>query len=397
MRTGALVSAIGHGAVIGLAIFGLPWFSARESTPIRVTEVEFVSQAEFAALQAAAPGPRAPEARPEPVEEVLVAPETPAVAEPPPAAPEPEPEPEVATLAPGFDPATPLAPAPEGVTLVPPVASLDAVAPPRSRPVERIAAIPAPAPPEAARPAETPLPELSSEPAPEPIEARPAEAPPEAAPPAAAPTPPAPTAPAASPGLVAQAEPPRPRPANLARPQAQVAATQPERTPEREPEPATPPTVTAATPPTESTPPTPPAQQPDVASQVAAAVAAARAASETGAAETSLPEGPPISGAEREGLRLAVQRCWNVPAGLRDAQELKITLAAELTAQGDVISSSIRMIEPATPPDGRFQQAYEAGRRALIRCAPYTSLPREKYAQWRNIEVVFNPEGMVSW
>jgi hypothetical protein len=111
---------------------------------------------------------------------------------------------------------------------------------------------------------------------------------------------------------------------------------------------------------------------------------------------TSLPAGPPITGAERDGLRLAVQACWNVPAGLRDAQELRVTLAAELTPQGDVIANSIRLIDPADP-DARFQQAYEAGRRALIRCGPYTDLPREKFAQWRNIEVVFNPEGMVSW
>jgi len=63
---------------------------------------------------------------------------------------------------------------------------------------------------------------------------------------------------------------------------------------------------------------------------------------------------------------------------------------------GAVINASIRMIEPRNPPDGRFQQAFEAGRRALIRCSPY-ELPREKFGQWRNIEVVFNPEGMVSW
>jgi hypothetical protein len=75
-----------------------------------------------------------------------------------------------------------------------------------------------------------------------------------------------------------------------------------------------------------------------------------------------------------------------------------VTLAAELSADGSVIASSIRLIEPAAiAPDARFQQAYEAGRRALIRCAPYSELPREKFAQWRNIEVVFNPEGMVSW
>ena len=85
-----------------------------------------------------------------------------------------------------------------------------------------------------------------------------------------------------------------------------------------------------------------------------------------------------------------------MPAGLRDAQELKVTLAAELGVDGQVINASIRLIEPSPAPDGRFQQAYEAGRRALIRCSPY-ELPRDKYAQWRNIEVVFNPEGMVSW
>jgi hypothetical protein len=104
-----------------------------------------------------------------------------------------------------------------------------------------------------------------------------------------------------------------------------------------------------------------------------------------------------LTAGEKDGLRLAVQACWNVPAGLRDANELKVTLGAELSPGGEVIASSIRLVEPANPPDGRFQQAFEAGRRALIRCSPYTDLPRDKYAQWRNIEVVFNPEGMVSW
>jgi hypothetical protein len=107
--------------------------------------------------------------------------------------------------------------------------------------------------------------------------------------------------------------------------------------------------------------------------------------------------GASLTEPEKNGLRLGVQRCWNAPADLRDAHELKVTLSAELAASGDVINASIRPIEPLPMPDARFQQLYEAGRRALIRCSPYGDLPREKYAQWRNIEVVFNPEGMVSW
>jgi hypothetical protein len=135
-----------------------------------------------------------------------------------------------------------------------------------------------------------------------------------------------------------------------------------------------------ATTPTPATPPTPPAETRPTAPAV-----------------TSLPVGPPLTSGEKDGLRLAVQRCWNVPAGLRDAQELKVVLAAELGADGAVINASIRLIEPSPAPDARFQQAFEAGRRALIRCSPYSDLPRDKFGQWRNIEVVFNPEGMVSW
>src|SRR5690606_23254768 len=93
--------------------------------------------------------------------------------------------------------------------------------------------------------------------------------------------------------------------------------------------------------------------------------------SPSSSAATSLPAGPPTTGSEEEGLKLAVQRCWNVPAGLRDAQELKVTLAAELNADGSVINGSIRLIEPASMPDARYKSAFEAGRRALIRCSPY--------------------------
>ncbi len=374
MRTGTLLSGIGHGGILMLAVFGVPWFGPRERPPIQVTEVSFVSEAEFAAAQSAAEqAPRVPDAPPEQVApqveaepEVLAEPVPPQRVEPP--AP---PEPEVSTvpsLAPSFNAEAPLAVAPDAVTLVPPSAS-SPVAPPRARPVERLAA----AEPAVERPAPVAPPEPVAE-APAPV-VEPAPAVPEPAP-----TPPRVETPS---GAVAEASQPRARPSALAR-AVPPAATPPRETVledlarevasqiEREAQvatPPTPPTVTAPTPPA-------PAQ---------------------GEAATSLPVGPPITSAERDGLRVAVQRCWNVPAGLRDAQELRVTLAAELTAAGDVIASTIRLIEPSAVPDGRFQQAFEAGRRALIRCSPYTDLPRDKYAQWRNIEVVFNPEGIVSW
>ena len=64
MHVGTKISAAGHGALIFLALFGLPWFGPRERPPVRVTDVSFVSEAEFEAAQAAAApdAPRAAEA-----------------------------------------------------------------------------------------------------------------------------------------------------------------------------------------------------------------------------------------------------------------------------------------------------------------------------------------------
>jgi hypothetical protein len=86
-----------------------------------------------------------------------------------------------------------------------------------------------------------------------------------------------------------------------------------------------------------------------------------------------------------------------VPAGLRDAQDLQVVIGASFDADGAVIPGSIHLVEPNPMPDPRFQQAFEAGRRALIRCSPYSGLPREKYGQWRTVDFVFDPRGMVSW
>ena len=68
---------------------------------------------------------------------------------------------------------------------------------------------------------------------------------------------------------------------------------------------------------------------------------------------------------------------------------------APLDATGDADGCRLENGVVRTP-DG-FEAAYRAARSALIRCSPYGDLPREKYGQWRQIEVVFNPEGMVSW
>ena len=60
-----------------------------------------------------------------------------------------------------------------------------------------------------------------------------------------------------------------------------------------------------------------------------------------------------------------------------------------------VNQASIRWIEKtdAEKSDRRYNVAFQAARRALIRCGQF-DMPRAKYAQWKDLEVVFNPEGM---
>ncbi|HVL20745.1 MAG TPA: cell envelope biogenesis protein TolA, partial [Amaricoccus sp.] len=109
METGTRISAIGHGVLIALAVFGLPWFGPREREPIRVTDVSFISEADFEAAQSAAEGPRKPEApakppAPRPAKATEAKQPEPPAPEPPapePSAPEPaDVAPEVAAVEP---------------------------------------------------------------------------------------------------------------------------------------------------------------------------------------------------------------------------------------------------------------------------------------------------------
>jgi hypothetical protein len=55
----------------------------------------------------------------------------------------------------------------------------------------------------------------------------------------------------------------------------------------------------------------------------------------------------------------------------------------------------MRLLEFSGGSEAAAQQAYEAARRAIIRCGVNGyDLPEESYDHWRQVELVFNPEGM---
>jgi hypothetical protein len=124
-----------------------------------------------------------------------------------------------------------------------------------------------------------------------------------------------------------------------------------------------------------------------------AAVQAALEAAMSSSSNT-VPSGPPMSSGEKDALRLAVQACWNVDPGARWAQTT-VTVAMNMTQDGKVVGSSLRMIASEGGDASTADAAFGAARRAILLCQKDGfPLPAEKYGQWQEIEMTFNPERM---
>ena len=112
-------------------------------------------------------------------------------------------------------------------------------------------------------------------------------------------------------------------------------------------------------------------------------------------AAAAAPSGPPMTAGEKDALRVSVQKCWNVGSLSTEALKVTVTVSVTMQPDGRPDAASIRQLEFEGGSEAAAGQAYEAARRAIIRCgATGFDLPADKYDQWRVIEMVFNPERM---
>lgn len=101
--------------------------------------------------------------------------------------------------------------------------------------------------------------------------------------------------------------------------------------------------------------------------------------------------GQPITRAEKGAFILSIQRCWNVGALSTDALKVTVTVGFTMTPDAKPETGSIRLVNAEGGTGAAVDRAYEAARRAIIRCgAAGFGLPPEKYDQWRGVEVRFN-------
>lgn len=124
-----------------------------------------------------------------------------------------------------------------------------------------------------------------------------------------------------------------------------------------------------------------------------AVAAALESATETPAPD--VPQGPPMTGSEREGFRVAVNRCWNVDPG-SVAARVTIEVGFSLDQAGRVIGNDVRQLSAAGGDEGAVRTAFDAARRAILRCQNPNGyqLPADKYGQWKDVVITFDPSGM---
>ena len=98
-----------------------------------------------------------------------------------------------------------------------------------------------------------------------------------------------------------------------------------------------------------------------------------------------------LSREEIEAFRAHLQKCWNPPAAVADAQKLKVVLRVALGPNG-ALTASPTLIEASASAHGPALVATAIS--ALRQCQPYSFLPAGKYQEWKLLDLSFSPRGM---
>lgn len=94
---------------------------------------------------------------------------------------------------------------------------------------------------------------------------------------------------------------------------------------------------------------------------------------------------------EIDALRAKISQCWNPPVGGLGAEAIRVKLRLQLRQDGG-LSSTPQVVNRMASPF--FQAAADAAVRAVMLCQPYNELPAQKYAQWRDMILNFDPREM---
>lgn len=104
-----------------------------------------------------------------------------------------------------------------------------------------------------------------------------------------------------------------------------------------------------------------------------------------------------MSMSEKDAIVSQIQKCWNVPAGAKDAQNLAVLIDVEYGPDGSFIKAEIgRASQGRYNSDTFYRAAADSAIRAAQRCSPLTGLDPSKYDGWHYMELNFDPKMMLN-
>jgi hypothetical protein len=89
-------------------------------------------------------------------------------------------------------------------------------------------------------------------------------------------------------------------------------------------------------------------------------------------------------------FKAQVRKCWVVPPDTPNAPGVNVIMRIALSPDG-MLGAAPELIAAPLEVDGRPLR--DSAKRALQQCQPYTSLPSDKYKDWKILDLTFTAEG----
>ena len=106
-------------------------------------------------------------------------------------------------------------------------------------------------------------------------------------------------------------------------------------------------------------------------------------------------ESAPMTISELDAVARQFLKCWNVPAGARDAKNLLVEISVQANPDGTVRQAQI-LNQGRMRNNSFYRTAAESALRAVLNpiCSPL-KLPSEKYERWKLMRLKFDPRAML--
>lgn len=100
----------------------------------------------------------------------------------------------------------------------------------------------------------------------------------------------------------------------------------------------------------------------------------------------------PMTSEEWGIFKDSIRECWDIDTLSVDAALAKVTVSFTLTREGWPVNDTIRLVGSSSEYEHAARESFDAVRQAIVRCGVSgLAVPKDKYKQWKELELVFDP------